>query len=212
MPAKIRLTRHGRKGKSYYHIVVTDSRAPRDGRFIETIGLYNPETIPATIELDFDKAMDWLRKGAQPTETCRAILSYKGVLYKSHLLKGVAKGAFSAEEAETRFRAWLEAKQSKIEAKRESFINSREEERNRRLEEERKVKEARAAELAKKYAAQAAKAEETQAAAQPEAGTTPAEGTAETTDTANQATPKTDTALPPDTQDEKTAGEGAEKS
>ncbi len=102
MPVKIRLARHGRKGYAYYHIVVADSRAPRDGRFIERIGSYNPNTNPATIDLNFDKALDWLFKGAQPTDTCRAILSYKGVMMKKHLLEGVKKGAFDDAEAERR--------------------------------------------------------------------------------------------------------------
>ena len=108
MPVKIRLTRHGKKGYAFYHVVVADSRAPRDGKFIEKIGTYNPNTNPATIDLDFEKALEWLQKGAQPTDTCRAILSYKGVMYKKHLLGGVAKGAFTAEVAEAKFAKWLE--------------------------------------------------------------------------------------------------------
>ena len=92
MAVKIRLARHGKKGYAFYHIVAADSRAPRDGKFIEKLGTYNPNTNPATIDLKFDRALDWLLKGAQPTDTCRAILSYKGVLYKKHLLGGVAKG------------------------------------------------------------------------------------------------------------------------
>ena len=107
MPAKIRLQRNGRKRYAYYHIVIADSRAPRDGSNVERIGSYNPNTNPATIDLNFDKALDWLSKGAQPTDTVRAILSYKGVMFKKHLLGGVAKGAFTAEEAETRFEAWV---------------------------------------------------------------------------------------------------------
>ena len=95
MAVKIRLARHGKKGFAFYHIVAADSRAPRDGKFIEKLGTYNPNTNPATIDLNFEKALDWLLKGAQPTDTCRAILSYKGVMYKKHLLGGVAKGAFS---------------------------------------------------------------------------------------------------------------------
>ena len=95
MAVKIRLARHGKKAAPFYHIVAADSRAPRDGKFIEKLGTYNPITNPATIELNFERALDWLMKGAQPTDTCRAILSYKGVLYKKHLLGGVAKGAFS---------------------------------------------------------------------------------------------------------------------
>src|SRR5512138_770362 len=106
MPVKIRLARHGRKQHAYYHIVVADSRAPRDGRFIERIGSYNPNTNPATIELKFEKALDWMFKGAQPTDTVRSILSKQGVLMKKHLLEGVKKGAFTAEVAEEKFNAW----------------------------------------------------------------------------------------------------------
>ena len=113
MAVKIRLARHGKKGAPFYHIVAADSRAPRDGRFIEKLGTYNPNTNPATIDLKFDRALDWLLKGAQPTDTCRAILSYKGVLYKKHLLGGVAKGAFTAEEAQKRFDAWKAQKDAK---------------------------------------------------------------------------------------------------
>ena len=117
MAVKIRLARHGKKGYAFYHIVAADSRAPRDGKFIEKLGTYNPNTNPATIDLNFEKALGWLLKGAQPTDTCRAILSYKGVLYKKHLLGGVAKGAFTETEAEARFNKWVEAKNGKIEAK-----------------------------------------------------------------------------------------------
>ena len=111
MPVKIRLTRHGRKRYAYYHIVVADSRAPRDGRYIERIGSYNPNTNPATIDLNVDKALTWLGQGAQPTDTARAILSYKGVMMKKHLLEGVKKGAFDEAEAERRFNKWMEEKE-----------------------------------------------------------------------------------------------------
>ena len=117
MAVKIRLARHGKKGFAFYHIVAADSRAPRDGKFIEKLGTYNPNTNPATIDLNFEKALDWLLKGAQPTDTCRAILSYKGVMYKKHLLGGVAKGAFSESDAEAKFNKWLSEKQTKIENK-----------------------------------------------------------------------------------------------
>ena len=100
MATRIRLARHGRKKYAFYHIVVADTKAPRDGRFIEKLGTYNPNTNPATIDINFDSAVDWLLKGAQPSDTARAILSYKGVLMKKHLLSGVAKGAFNEEEAE----------------------------------------------------------------------------------------------------------------
>jgi len=121
MATKIRLQRHGKKGYAVFHIVVADQRAPRDGRKIEKLGVYNPNTNPATIDIDFDLTLDWVNKGAQPTDTCRAILSYKGVLYKKHLLDGVKKGAFSLDEAEKRFSEWTEAKTGKIEGKRVSL-------------------------------------------------------------------------------------------
>ncbi|MDW8418849.1 MAG: 30S ribosomal protein S16 [Chitinophagales bacterium] len=108
MAVRLRLQRHGRSRRPYYHIVAADSRAPRDGKYIERIGDYNPLTRPATIHIDVDRALDWLNKGAEPTDTVKAILKYKGVLYKKHLLRGVAKGAFSLEEAERRFEKWQE--------------------------------------------------------------------------------------------------------
>jgi len=158
MPAKIRLQRHGRKRYAYYHIVIADSRAPRDGRYIERIGNYNPNTNPATIDLDFDKALTWLNKGAQPTDTVRAILSYKGVLYMKHLLGGVAKGAFSEEEAEHRFKVWIAEKESQIQNKKERLTKESESEKKARLQAEAKVNEERAAALSKKEAELAAAA------------------------------------------------------
>ena len=113
----MRLQRKGRKKRPFYHIVVADARAPRDGRFIEKLGVYNPMTVPATIELDREKAYDWLTKGAQPTDTVRAILRFKGVLYKKHLMRGVKKGAMSVEEAEVKFTEWVEAKEAKVSAR-----------------------------------------------------------------------------------------------
>jgi len=114
MPTKIRLQRRGKKGQPFYHIVIADGRAPRDGKFIERIGIYNPLPHPAVIELNVDKALDWLHKGAQPTDTVRAIFAFKGILYKSHLLKGVAKGALTPEMADAKFQEWEVAKQTKI--------------------------------------------------------------------------------------------------
>jgi len=107
MPVRLRLQRHGRKRKPFYHIVAADSRAPRDGRYIERIGFYNPNHHPAIVEIDRDKALGWLKNGAQPTNTVNSILSHTGVLYKKHLQRGVDKGAFSQEEADRRFEAWL---------------------------------------------------------------------------------------------------------
>ena len=114
MATRIRLARHGRRKQAFYHIVVADQKAPRNGRYIEKLGIYNPNTNPATIELDFDGAVNWLLKGAQPSDTVRAMLSYKGVMMKKHLMAGVAKGAFNEEEAEKRFAAWMEDKESQV--------------------------------------------------------------------------------------------------
>lgn len=128
MATKIRLQRHGRKNRSFFHIVVADSRAPRDGRFIEKIGTYNPITNPATIDINLEKALQWMANGAQPSETARAILSYKGVLYKHHLQVGVSKGAITQEQADVKFSEWMTSKEAKISEKRsnlEKASNSR---------------------------------------------------------------------------------------
>ena len=118
---KLRLRRQGRKGKPFYYIVAADARAPRDGRFIERIGSYNPNTNPATIDLNLDDAVRWLGNGAVPTDTCRAILSYKGAMYKHHLNKGVNKGALTQEQADEKFSTWLSEKESKVSAKIDSI-------------------------------------------------------------------------------------------
>ncbi len=114
MPVKMRLQRKGRKKSPFYHIVIADARAPRDGKFIEKIGTYNPMTSPATIELDREKAYSWLEKGVQPTETVRSILRFKGVLYKKHLQRGVKKGAMDQEQANVKYQTWIDAKETKI--------------------------------------------------------------------------------------------------
>ena len=142
MSVKIRLARHGRKQHAYYHIVVANSRAPRDGRFIERIGSYNPNTNPATIDLDFDKAISWLFKGAQPTDTTRSILSHEGVMMKKHLLEGAKKGAFSEAEAEVKFEAWMKQKAAKVQASKEKLTSTQLEEKKARLKAEAKVNEA----------------------------------------------------------------------
>ena len=203
MAVKIRLARKGRKKLAYYHIVVADSRSPRDGRYIEKIGKYNPLTNPATIELDFDKALGWLQNGALPTETCRAILSYKGVLIKKHLLEGVKKGAFDDAEATKRFEEWMKQNEAKIEAKKSGLEKSKDDELVSKLAAEKKINEARAARLAKKQAEMAAKAE---AASQPEAPAeeaAPAEVTApaEEKAPAEEAAPAEETAPVAETTD-----------
>ena len=145
MSVKIRLQRHGKKGKPFFHIVAADARSPRDGKFIERIGSYNPNTNPATIVLDTDKAVTWLNNGAQPTDTARAILSYKGVLYKTHLNKGVKKGALTQEQADAKFNAWLDSKDAKIQAKRDGLSSVKEQALGEQLKAERAVNEARIA-------------------------------------------------------------------
>ena len=148
MATKIRLQRHGRKARPIFKIVVADERAKRDGKFIEKLGVYNPNTNPATIDLNFDSAVEWMMKGAQPTDTARAILSYKGVMMKKHLLGGVAKGAFSEEEAEKRFEAWLADKEGKIQAKRDGLSKAAQDKAAAQLAAEKEANEKRAQELA----------------------------------------------------------------
>ncbi|MBN2611385.1 MAG: 30S ribosomal protein S16, partial [Bacteroidales bacterium] len=169
MPLKIRLTRQGRKKRPFYHIVIADSRAPRDGRYTERIGMYNPVSNPATIEINFDRALYWVQQGAQPTDTCRTLLSANGVMYKKHLLEGVKKGAFSEEEAEKRFEAWKNEKETKLQANKQKLTKAKEDEAKKRLEAEAKKNEAKAQEVAKKAAKQAeaeAKAEAEEVAAE----------------------------------------------
>jgi small subunit ribosomal protein S16 len=150
MATKIRLQRFGKKGKPFFHVVVADSRSPRDGKFIERLGSYNPNTNPATIEINFEKTLDWVNKGAEPTDTCRAILSYKGVLYKKHLEGGVKKGALTAEQADAKFAEWLSAKDGKIEGKKDGLTKSKDEVRKAALAAEAKKNADRAAAIALK--------------------------------------------------------------
>ena len=181
MPARIRLQRHGKKNQPFYHIVVADGRAPRDGRFIEKLGTYNPLTNPATIDLNFDRAVEWVKNGAQPSDTVRRILSYKGVLLRRHLQIGVEKGAISQEVADGRFNEWLQAKEAKIAAVKSEAEGNARNTRKARLEAERKANETKAAAIAAKRqaaaeAAAAAKAEaEAAENAEGEAAETPAE-------------------------------------
>jgi small subunit ribosomal protein S16 len=152
MATKIRLQRHGKKGKPFYYIVVADGRSPRDGKFIERLGSYNPNTNPATIELNFEKAVNWVSTGATPTDTAKAILSYKGVLYKNHLNGGIAKGALTQEQADEKFAAWLEGKDGKIQAKKDGLLSKKDIDKKAALEAETKKKEAVAAAIEAKNA------------------------------------------------------------
>jgi len=160
MATKIRLQRHGKKGKPFYYIVVADARAPRDGRFIERLGSYNPNTNPATIDINFDKTLDWVNSGAQPTDTCRAILSYKGVLYKKHLQGGLKKGALTEEQVESKFQEWLDQKDGKITGKKESLTTAKQDARKAALAAEAKKKEEKAAAIAAKNTPPAEEVEE----------------------------------------------------
>jgi small subunit ribosomal protein S16 len=147
MPVKIRLQRHGKKSYAFYHIVIADGRAPRDGKFIEKLGTYNPNTNPATIELDNDSALNWLKNGAQPTETARAILSYRGIMMKLHLDKGVIKGAMTQEQADAKFEKWLSDKSSKIDSKVIKLAEGRTDYYKKRMEDEVTKNKAREAAL-----------------------------------------------------------------
>jgi small subunit ribosomal protein S16 len=147
---KIRLARRGRKKLAMFDVVVADARAPRDGRFIEKIGTYNPSTTPATIELKDDRAFDWLMKGAQPSDTVKAMLSYRGVMMKKHLQIGVVKGALTQEQADGKLADWIKGKEAKIESKREKLSLSKQEQAKARKVAETKVKEARAEAIRKK--------------------------------------------------------------
>jgi small subunit ribosomal protein S16 len=187
MSVKIRLQRHGRSKSPFYHVVVADSRAPRDGKFIEKIGSYLPQTQPATIELDLDRATYWLENGAQPTDTCRAILSYKGALMKSHLAVGVRKGALTQEQADAKFAAWVSEKENKVKTHVDRVKMTAAQVATAKLAEEAKVNQARLEKIAAKAAAAEAAAnpapeaeevateEATDAPAAEEATETPAE-------------------------------------
>ena len=159
MAVKIRLSRRGRKKLAIYDIVVADARSPRDGRIIEKIGNYNPNTNPATIKIDNDKALDWVMKGAQPSETVRAILSYKGIMMKKHLQVGVLKGALKQEEADKKLEAWLKEKEGKITKKIDSLSEAKEQDQKKKLAEEKAFNKKREEEQKKKLE-EAAKAEE----------------------------------------------------
>ena len=159
MPVKIRLQRHGKKGKPFYWVVAADSRSKRDGKFLEKLGTYNPNTNPATIDLDLDSAVQWLHNGAQPTDTAKAILSYKGALLKHHLDGGVRKGALTQEQADAKLAAWLEEKAGKVGAKKDGLSKAEADAKAKALAAEKKVNEDRIA-AAKQAEADAAKTEE----------------------------------------------------
>ncbi|WP_217961440.1 30S ribosomal protein S16 [Muribaculum intestinale] len=189
MATKIRLQRHGHKNYAFYPIVIADSRAPRDGRFIERIGSYNPNTNPATVTLNFERALYWLNVGAQPTDTVRSILSNEGVLLMKHLQGGVKKGAFDEAEAQRRFDAWKQQRQANVDALKADMASKKEIALKARLEAEEAVNKSKAEAVAKKKAeiaaAEAAKAAEAAEAAAAEA----AAAEAATAEAATEETP-----------------------
>lgn len=150
MPVRIRLQRHGKKGKPFYWIVAADSRSKRDGRYLEKLGIYNPNTNPATVEVDIEGAVKWLQNGAQPSDTARTLLSYKGAMIKHHLNGGVRKGAFTQEEADKKFTAWLEEKQAKIQNKIDSLNKDKAKDLAKRLESEKAINQKRISDLLSK--------------------------------------------------------------
>lgn len=165
MAVKIRLQRHGKKGKPFYWVVAADARSKRDGRYLEKLGTYNPNTNPATIDLNIDHAVQWLHNGAQPTDTARAILSYKGVLLKHHLDGGVRKGALTQEQADAKFAAWLEEKAGKVDAKKDNLSKAKADAKAKALAAEKAVNEKRANAAAEAEAAAKAEAEAAENAA-----------------------------------------------
>ena len=206
MATKIRLARHGKKGKPFYHIVIADSRAKRDGRYIERIGSYDPNKNPAIIDINFERALHWVGVGAQPTDTVRGMLSYRGVLYKNHLLKGVAKGALSEAQAEEKFNKWLEEKESKIESKISSLENAEQKaiadalnvEKEKSAARAKAISEAQAVQLAKAEAEEASANEETPATEETPAEETPAQETPAPEEPPAEETPATEAAPNPE--------------
>jgi small subunit ribosomal protein S16 len=179
MATRIRLQRHGKKGKAFFHIVAADSRAKRDGKFIEKLGVYNPNTNPATIDIKFENTLKWVQNGAEMTDTARAILSYKGVLYKNHLLNGVKKGALTAEQVEAKFAAWLAEKDAKISGKSDSLAKKAADEKAARLKAEEEVNAAKAAAVEAKNNPVEEVAEEVEAATEDTVAEEAAEESAE---------------------------------
>lgn len=179
MATKIRLQRHGKKGKPFFHIIATDARTPRDGRFIEKLGVYDPTSNPATIDIHFDRCLHWVKVGAEPTNTAKAILTYKGVLLKNHLDKGVVKGALTQDQANAKFEKWIKEKEAKIEGKKAGLSKAQEEDlRNRRKHEE-SVNNSKAQKIAAK---QQEEVREEPAHIEPVVAETPAESAPETTE------------------------------
>ncbi len=170
MPTRIRLQRKGKKGQPFYHLVVADGRAPRDGKFIEKLGTYNPMTNPATIEINFDRSLYWVQVGAQPSDTAASILRNQGVMFKHHLIKGIAKGALTENQVEERFKAWFDEKNAKLEQMAKDKALSKKDKSKESLERERKINDEREKAVAKKRAAANLKVSEAEIAEETEEG------------------------------------------
>ena len=205
MSVKIRLQRHGKKGKPFYWIVAADARAKRDGRFLEKLGTYNPNTNPATVNLDVDGAVKWLQNGAQPTDTAKTILSYKGAMLKNHLVGGVRKGALTEEQAEEKFQAWLEEKAGKVASKEENVARAKSEAKEKALEAEKAVNEARVAAAVEEAAPEVVEEEAAEEVVAEEAEEVVAEEAAE------EAAPEVAEEVVPEVVAEEAASEVAEE-
>ena len=201
MPVRIRLQRHGKKGKPFYWIVAADSRAKRDGKFLDKLGIYNPNTNPATIEINVDDSVKWLENGAQPSHTAKRILSYKGVLLKHHLLGGVKKGAFTEEEAEAKFQAWVTEKEKAVAKKASGLEKAKADAKAKALEAEKEVSEKRA---------QAAAEAEAEAVAETEAEVATEQAEGEATEAATEAQTEDVAEAAPEAEEEAPAAEAAE--
>jgi small subunit ribosomal protein S16 len=197
MATRIRLQRHGKKNKAFFHLVAADSRAKRDGKFIEKLGTYNPNTNPATIDINFEKTLTWVQNGAEMSDTARAILSYKGVLYKNHLINGVKKGALTAEQVETKFAEWLAEKDAKVSGKKDSLSKKADQDKASRLKAEIAVNEAKAKEVEAKNTVVEEVAEEVE------------ENAAETVESAEETSTEGETASEGEATTEETTEESA---
>ena len=211
MPVKIRLQRHGKKGKPFYWVVAADARAKRDGRYLEKLGTYNPNSNPATVDLNIDHTVSWLEKGAQPTDTARTLLSYKGVMLKHHLNGGVRKGALTQEQADTKFAAWLEEKETKIQAKKDGLTQAESDARAKRLADEKAVSDKRLADAAAAEAEVEAAEAEVEAAEAAEAAAE-AEATEATEAVEEAAAEETTEAVAEEAPEEEAAPEANEAS
>lgn len=211
MPVRIRLQRHGKKGKPFYWIVAADSRSPRDGRYLEKIGIYNPNTNPATVDVNVDAAVRWMENGAQPSDTARTLLSYRGAMLKHHLNGGVRKGAFSAEEAEKKFEAWLEAKEAKIQAKVDGLSTAEAEAKAAALAAEKAVNEKRIADAAAAEAPEEEAVEENIEATE-DASAVEASDAKATEEVVEAATEETETPAETEAPAAEEVGDDAEKS